>query len=233
MGGMYILDASGNPVHTDDPAEWVTWCDLEQTGIACVYVGDIEVSTNFVPIDLSAGASAPVLFRTHVTLRDGTTGDLGLYRSRQAAVGGHRLAIRIIQRMIIAGKDVSVESINVELRSEGGYAHEREILSVFLEEGVPYQEAVIRALSEAAGYMDLCQRGEAGWVAIRPLMFTYAIISGIDELSHEGRWCYRDYASAKRALDAWDGTGEPVGWHRHPASGRRVREDGSMEIAFQ
>jgi hypothetical protein len=232
MGGMYILDASGNPVHTEDPAVWVAWCDLEQTSIARVFAGGIEVATDFVPIDLSAGASAPVLFRTHIKLPCGSEGDLGHYRSRQAAIGGHRLGVKVIQRMLIAGKDVSIESINADLRSEGGYAHERETLSVFLEEGVPHQEAVIRALSEAGGYMDLSMRGEAGWVAIRPLMFTHAIISGIDELSHEGRWCYKDYRSAKAALDAWDGTGEPTGWHRHPKSGRRVYEDGRMEIAY-
>jgi hypothetical protein len=34
--------------------------------------------------------------------------------------------------------------------------------------------------------------------------------------------CYPDYASARAALDAWDGRGEPQGWTRHPASGRRV-----------
>jgi hypothetical protein len=47
----------------------------------------------------------------------------------------------------------------------------------------------------------------------------------IDRYGNGGCWCYPDYASALAALDAWDGEGEPLGWHRHPDTGRR-RENG-------
>lgn len=59
--------------------------------------------------------------------------------------------------------------------------------------------------------------------------FTHAIITGRfgDDDSYDDRWCYHDYATAKAALDAWDGEGEPNGWHRHPATGRR--RDGERE----
>ncbi len=62
---------------------------------------------------------------------------------------------------------------------------------------------------------------------IMPLMFTHAIIVARigDEYSYDDRWCYHAYASAKAALDAWDGVGEPIGWHRHPATGRRREND--------
>lgn len=63
--------------------------------------------------------------------------------------------------------------------------------------------------------------------AIVPLMFTHAIILCDPRFmnGYEDRWCYHTYAKAKAALEAWDGTGEPTGWHRHPATDRR-RPDG-------
>jgi hypothetical protein len=65
------------------------------------------------------------------------------------------------------------------------------------------------------------------WVAIKRFAYTHAIIIGeIGETSgYLDRWCYRTYSDAKTALDAWDGIGEPSGWHRHPSSGRRVSDD--------
>lgn len=60
---------------------------------------------------------------------------------------------------------------------------------------------------------------------ITQLLFTYAILSDIEVWGYGDRWCFSSYAKAKAALDAWDGQGEPTGWHRHPDSGRR-REGG-------
>lgn len=34
-------------------------------------------------------------------------------------------------------------------------------------------------------------------------------------------WEFPSYEVGKAALDAWDGTGEPEGWDRHPATDRR------------
>jgi hypothetical protein len=34
-------------------------------------------------------------------------------------------------------------------------------------------------------------------------------------------WNYERIATAVSAAKHWDGVGEPEGWHRHPASGRR------------
>ena len=65
------------------------------------------------------------------------------------------------------------------------------------------------------------------FAAIMPLMFTSAIVTvrAGDTHSTEDRWCYHTEGSALAALDAWDGTGEPDGWHRHPGSGRRRGDD--------
>lgn len=83
-------------------------------------------------------------------------------------------------------------------------------------------------LKEECGYRDPRPIPGNRYAAIQPLMFTHAIIIGElgDMYSAGDRWCYHDYAAAKAALDAWDGTGEPSCWHRHPRSGRR-RTDGN------
>lgn len=58
------------------------------------------------------------------------------------------------------------------------------------------------------------------------LMFTCAVCVGpLADGCYDDRWCYHSEVAARAALDAWDGTGEPQGWHRHPFSGRR-RPDG-------
>jgi hypothetical protein len=70
--------------------------------------------------------------------------------------------------------------------------------------------------------------GEVAWLA--RFVFTSAILYGLDYLGHRDRWCYETMADARRALDEWDGTGEPEGWHRHPETGRRVARDGQMYV---
>lgn len=73
--------------------------------------------------------------------------------------------------------------------------------------------------------------GNERYAAIKEFMFTHAIITGQigDRVGYDDRWCYHDLGTAKAALEAWDGTGEPAGWHRHPASGRRRNGDATTE----
>lgn len=77
---------------------------------------------------------------------------------------------------------------------------------------------------QSSGHTDIkIIDGGKRWVGILRFIFTHAILLGeIDDyVSYEDRWCYESYSKAKAALDAWDGAGEPEGWHRHPISGRR------------
>lgn len=70
------------------------------------------------------------------------------------------------------------------------------------------------------------------WAALRRYAYTVAIEVGTigDRVSVGDRWCYENATDACAALEAWDGVGEPVGWHRHPATGRRVsREEGEVD----
>lgn len=75
------------------------------------------------------------------------------------------------------------------------------------------------------GYTDLRVFPNGRDACIWRLAYTFAILTGITWSSYEDRWCYSSYEKAKAALDAWDGEGEPQGWHRHPSTGRR-RENG-------
>ena len=49
------------------------------------------------------------------------------------------------------------------------------------------------------------------------------IVGTTDGVEH--RFTYESPSQALVALDRWDGTGEPAGWHRHQPSNRR-RPDG-------
>jgi len=82
------------------------------------------------------------------------------------------------------------------------------------------------------GYSDAKIISETRYAAIMPLLFTHAIIVGRigDATGYEDRWCFKDYETASKAMDQWDGTGEPEGWHRHPNTGRRRRPDGTEYI---
>jgi hypothetical protein len=68
------------------------------------------------------------------------------------------------------------------------------------------------------------------YAVLNRFAFTWAILSGINAWGYEDRWCFSTYEEAKSALDAWDGTGEPEGWHRHPKTGRRRDKDGKEEV---
>lgn len=64
--------------------------------------------------------------------------------------------------------------------------------------------------------------GRRVWVV--QFAFTGAIIVGPPDLwSYDDRWCYANLRQAAEYARAWDGAPgtEPVGWHRHPTSGRR------------
>lgn len=60
---------------------------------------------------------------------------------------------------------------------------------------------------------------------ILPLIGIDMIAVDINPWGHNDAYYYRAGGAAARALEAWDGSGEPAGWFRHPQSGRR-REDG-------
>ena len=65
--------------------------------------------------------------------------------------------------------------------------------------------------------------GDGRYLAIRRLLFHWTLLIGAvgDRLSYDDRYCYRTLEGAAAALVAWNGSGDPEGWHRHPRTGRR------------
>lgn len=67
---------------------------------------------------------------------------------------------------------------------------------------------------------------------VYPQIFTGKLAVGEpDAPCFDDSWCYNSVREAERALEAWDGQGEPSGWHRHHKSGRR-RPDGDPEQEY-
>ena len=70
---------------------------------------------------------------------------------------------------------------------------------------------------------------------VAPFAFTVAVVTTpiASPLGYDDRWCYHDVPTALVAARAWMATsfpdGEPAGWHRHPATGRR-RPDGLAHL---
>ena len=57
----------------------------------------------------------------------------------------------------------------------------------------------------------------------------------VTEYGYEERWCYHSQHLAQDAFEEWAENPEqkePTGWHRHPSTGRRMREDGTMYVHF-
>ena len=49
------------------------------------------------------------------------------------------------------------------------------------------------------------------WAALQRYLYTTGIVIIEDEHSWRTRWCFEFAIEARKALDAWDGTGDPPG----------------------
>lgn len=56
-----------------------------------------------------------------------------------------------------------------------------------------------------------------GLVGLRRFLFTTGLCYGLTEESLEGRYCYENYADALKAMNEWDGIGDPKDdlWIKH------------------
>lgn len=105
-------------------------------------------------------------------------------------------------------------------------------MSTAISDDLAEEIAFLVFLRDECGYVDAKPitsdptHGFRRLACIMGLMFTHAIITVKvgDRFGYLDRWCFHSYDAAKKALDAWDGTGEPSGWHRHPVTGRRRPE---------
>lgn len=56
---------------------------------------------------------------------------------------------------------------------------------------------------------------------VHRLLYHWTLHVDVHEFGYEDRYCYPTMAGAVLAMADWDGAGDPVGWNRHPKSGRR------------
>ncbi len=56
---------------------------------------------------------------------------------------------------------------------------------------------------------------------VHRLLYHWTMHIGIDEFGYSERYCFQTREMAETAMHAWDGTDDPILWHRHPDSGRR------------
>lgn len=73
--------------------------------------------------------------------------------------------------------------------------------------------------------------GDGRYACVCRLLFHYTLIVGQigDCFGYDDRWCYETEIMARAALEKWNPTteAEPIGWHRHPKTGRR-RSNGNQ-----
>ena|ERR1700749_2870849 len=87
-------------------------------------------------------------------------------------------------------------------------------------------------LEKDCSYIEVNFISDMQYVALCPFLYTYAIITGTIQnyYNFDNRWCYESKEKAFQALNQWlenKCQGEPEGWHRQPATGRR-RPDGDQ-----
>ncbi|MEQ9800201.1 MAG: hypothetical protein RLO53_07710 [Salinisphaeraceae bacterium] len=91
-----------------------------------------------------------------------------------------------------------------------------------MPDAVSVSDGVSRDEVRAMGYAEpRWVSDELGWCGLSPMLFTVGLVVGISPVCFSHRYCFPDYASASRALQAWDGGGDPPGpWIKEKLSGR-------------
>lgn len=75
-------------------------------------------------------------------------------------------------------------------------------------------------------YFHVEEYGNGQYVAYYRLMFHWTIIKGDLDIpwGYEDRWCFGDKENVETCFAEWKSrnfTDEPIGWTRHPKTGRR------------
>jgi hypothetical protein len=95
----------------------------------------------------------------------------------------------------------------------------------------PDDTGFLQWLTDMLGFRDPKLLGDGRYACIVPRFLRSAIVTGyVADVGFEDSWKYRSYPEAKRALDAWDGQGEPTGWIRHQAT-RATRKVAAENLA--
>lgn len=70
------------------------------------------------------------------------------------------------------------------------------------------------------GYYALRELPGRGICGLYRFIFTVGLVYGIDKYGYKGRWCYGDNLEARKALEEWEGAGDPGGnWIKYKGIG--------------
>lgn len=70
------------------------------------------------------------------------------------------------------------------------------------------------------GYTEMKEIPGAGICGLRSFIFTTGLIVGMTESGYYGRYCYANHSDALKALNEWDGKGDPAGpWIKYKGHG--------------
>lgn len=70
-------------------------------------------------------------------------------------------------------------------------------------------------------YTDMRTLPDGRLLGVHRLMFHWTVHIDIDEDGYDDRYCFATREMAQEAMNVWDGTGDMINWHKHPATGRR------------
>lgn len=72
-------------------------------------------------------------------------------------------------------------------------------------------EVSLEELFELHGYTRVKRLVTGDYAGVMKMMFTAGLFVGLDSTGYKTRFCYEHVRDAERALDEWDGTGDPPG----------------------
>lgn len=91
----------------------------------------------------------------------------------------------------------------------------------------------LMSLLREEGYLDIREIPGKGLCALKPFMFTWGLMVGLNRIGYDYRYCYQNLADALRALQKWDGEGDPPGpWIKRKGGGEDVLGPGALKEEF-
>jgi len=64
---------------------------------------------------------------------------------------------------------------------------------------------------ERMGYIQPRKLPTGEWAAVEKMLFTWALVVGLDQTGYRTRFCYEHITDAGPALEEWNGEGDPPG----------------------
>lgn len=89
--------------------------------------------------------------------------------------------------------------------------------------------------AEQLGYSNVKYLGkERGWCGLWKMGFTTGLMVGIEEYFYEGRYCYKHWDDAEKALNEWSGEGDPSGnWIKAKFDGVKDRHGSGSDVTLE